>query len=119
MLGTDLLVIVGFSLVHEWLWSRDSGPALSVALFLSMKHAHPADLMDAVERTEDADTMLAVMPRRIGRLIPFDGSSWFGTDPDTMCASLPVLRAATEGPPERSVRDRESGAWRCFRSGLG
>jgi hypothetical protein len=69
MLGTDLLVVVGFSLVHEWLWSRDSGPALSVALFLSMKHAHPADLMDVVERTEDADAMLAVMPQRIGRLI--------------------------------------------------
>lgn len=48
------------------------------------------ELIDAAERASNVDTMLAEMSQRLREIIPFAGSCWFGTDPGTLFATLPV-----------------------------
>ncbi len=51
---------------------------------------HRDAVVEAAEAADDSTDLLAVLAERIGRLVPYDGACWFGTDPTTLFASLPV-----------------------------
>jgi DNA-binding CsgD family transcriptional regulator len=66
-----------------------------------------ADVVAACERVTDTDEVLRVMSERLGAVVPHDGSCWFGTDPETHFASLPVRIENVEQGHCTTYWDRE------------
>lgn len=48
------------------------------------------DVLRACEETADADQLFDRVSHRLRKLVSYDGSTWFGTDPATLLATAPV-----------------------------
>lgn len=49
-----------------------------------------AAMVDGVDRAEDAEALFGDVSERLRRLVPFDGATWFATDPQTILGTAPV-----------------------------
>jgi len=74
------------------------------------------------EASEDADQLFARVSGQLKKLVPFDGSTWFGTDPATLLATRPVRVENIEGGHagaadngERPAADAQAGQGRVGR----
>jgi DNA-binding CsgD family transcriptional regulator len=65
-------------------------------------------LADSVGRAESPEDLLARASCSVRRIVPFDGSAWFGTDPDTLLATLPVRIENVDQRHCETFWDRES-----------
>lgn len=66
-----------------------------------------AGIRDVCERAEDVTTLFAELAERLRKVVPFDGSAWFGTDPATILATSPVRIENVEDGHCDSYWDRE------------
>jgi DNA-binding CsgD family transcriptional regulator len=64
-------------------------------------------LTTAVESADDATSLFADAADRLRRLVPFDGSAWFATDPATILGTSPVLIENVESGHCESFWERE------------
>lgn len=49
-----------------------------------------AGVRDATGRAASGEELLEQVSTRLRRIVPFDGATWFATDPSTVLATLPV-----------------------------
>jgi hypothetical protein len=64
-------------------------------------------LAEACGKAEDDEHLFAEVSDRLRRLVPFDGSAWFATDPATILATSPVRIENVEDGHCESYWERE------------